>query len=517
MVKHREAALRRRRCAVACILMLIGCADGPPFDPGDGPSPDDASSADGGPRDAVLGTDMAYPIDGDVDGIPRDARPSDALRINDIMAPDGMTDGIGSHLDMGSPTLDAMVLPMADAMIIPRPDAAVAEGPPPYPADRDQSPLTPWIADRLRAIADRAPRAPDVFAKVGDSVTVSRAFMHCFAGDAVDLDGRDALWATIEHFAEGDAGGGDPFRRVSEAATVGWSAGAVLQGAPTPLDVEFDALDPRFAVVMFGTNDIQGRDVDRYAIQMWDLVDRIVDGGTIPILSTIMPRDDDADADALVPRYNAVVRALAQGRQVPLVDFHRRLLPLPDHGLGPDRLHPSAAPTGACDLSPGGLEHGYNIRNLLTLTALDRARRALVEPAPDPPSPLQQALGTVDDPIPIDRLPFTDLRDTRDAAGDALDAYPGCDAPQDESGPEVVYALELERATIVRARVFDRGAVDIDLHLLADPADPDACLDRNHRTIEASLGPGTWYFVLDTYVDGGVERAGEYLFTLIAD
>jgi len=487
----------------AIVLAWLICALAAACEPGaEGPAPDDASSPvvdvafDAMPPPDAMSDTMSESLDAIADGT------WDAL---DGIRPDGAP---------GAP--DAVVQPMGDAMIIRRPDGGV-EGSPRYPADRDHSPLTPWIADRLRAIADRAPRAPDVFAKVGDSVTVSRAFMRCFGADDIQLGGRDALWQTIEHFRAGDAAGGDPFRRDSQAATVGWSAWHPQQGDPSPLDIELDLLDPRFAVIMYGTNDIQNRDIDAYALQMWALIDGIIERGVIPILSTIMPRDDDADADALVPRYNAVVRALAQGRAVPLVDFHRTLSPLADHGLGPDRLHPSVAPAGACDLSPDGLAYGYNLRNLLTLTALDRARRALIEPAPDPPAVRTDAWGTIDDPIVIDALPFTDLRDTRDAPGDDLDAYPGCGAPQDESGPEVVYALELDRPTVVRARLYDRGAVDIDLHLLSDAGGPAACLDRNHRTIEASLGPGTWYFVLDTFVDGGIERSGEYLFTLIAD
>lgn len=494
--------------ALALLLLLLGGCAEPTDEPDGGPSVDDGPSAvDGTPGDAAPG-DAARPMTTDMGSSPPDAGPDSAPDTSPHERPDAMPDAMP----------DTIEAPVGDAMVLPRPDAAPApEGPTPYPADRAQSPLTPWVVDTLRGIADAAPRAPDVFAKIGDSVTVSRSFMRCFATDDLQLDGRDHLWPTIERFRMGDAGGTDPYRRESSAARVGWSVFHALRGDPAPLEVELELLDPRFAVVMFGTNDIQNRDIDGYAIQLWDLIDRVIDSGTIPIMSTVMPRDDDPDADALVPRYNAVVRAIAQGRQVPLVDLHRLLAALPDHGLGPDRLHPSAAPTGACDLSPDGLLYGYNIRNLLTITALDRARRALEpgEAAPDPPHPRPAATGGVADPIVIDRLPFTDLRDTRDSPHRALDAYPGCDAPQDESGPEFVYALRLDRPTIVRARVFDRGDDDIDLHLLADPVGAGACLDRAHRTIEASLGPGTWYFVLDTYVDGGTERSGPFLFTLI--
>jgi hypothetical protein len=54
---------------------------------------------------------------------------------------------------------------------------------------------------------------------------------------------------------------------------------------------------------------------------MATIVDRLLAEGIIPILSTIPPRDDSASADRMVPRYNAVVRAIAQTRGVPLVDL----------------------------------------------------------------------------------------------------------------------------------------------------------------------------------------------------
>ena len=41
--------------------------------------------------------------------------------------------------------------------------------------------------------------------------------------------------------------------------------------------------------------------------------DRLATAGVIPVFTTIMPRDDSADADLEVPRYNAVVRAVAGG------------------------------------------------------------------------------------------------------------------------------------------------------------------------------------------------------------
>ncbi len=415
-------------------------------------------------------------------------------------------------LDLG-PTPDGTVEPVPDAGPPPAP-----EGPAVYRGGRDVSPITPWVADNLREIAARNPgAAEDVFAKVGDSSTVSRSFLVCFAGDRVQLDGRDALGGTIDWFGGGDAAGGDPYTRESLAATVGWSATNVLAGDPSALDRELNALNPRFASVMYGTNDIQRRDIDRYGASMLDVVDQLVARGVIPVVSSSMPRDDSADADREVPGYNGVARAVAQSRQIPFVDLHRRLLPLPDHGLGPDNLHCSAWPSGACGFTQAGLQYGYNWRNLLTISAFHGAREALAGRPPDPPEPLAMGAGTPEDPIVVPGLPYGDVRDSGDGPRSDLDLYPGCDAPQNEAGPEWVYRLDLDHPANVRAIVVDRGQVDVDVHLVADPTDPGSCLLRAHTDFRASLEPGSWYFVLDTWVGQDGPRSGEYLFALVEE
>ena len=353
---------------------------------------------------------------------------------------------------------------------------------------------------------------------MGASATASTSFLHCFAGPDVDLAGRPFA-ATIDWF---NAGAPNPFTRESLAAVPGRSAGWALDGDPSPVEQELTALDPRFAVVMYGTNDLQLRDLEGYANHLLTLADTLLAEGVIPIFSSIMPRDDDAEADSRVPHYNLVARGVAQGRQVPFVDLHQALVALPDHGIGPDGIHPTTwrddGRSQACDFTEDGLTAGYNWRNLLTITALHGLVESVLQdaPAPDPPAPLRPETGGPDDPIAM-TLPFTDLGTTTPSPHDALDTYPGCNAAQDESGPERIYRLVLDRPQVVRAWVFDQGDVDIDLHLLSDPHDADSCISRAHREITAPLEAGTWYFVLDSFVSGGRARAGEYLFVVLGE
>ena len=75
--------------------------------------------------------------------------------------------------------------------------------------------------------------------------------------------------------------------------------------------------------------------------------ERLVALGTVPLMSAVPPRDDNASADAAVALENLAVRAVAQGLGVPLVDLHAEPLPLAGHGLGSDGVHPRPHPSGA--------------------------------------------------------------------------------------------------------------------------------------------------------------------------
>lgn len=401
-------------------------------------------------------------------------------------------------------------------------DGGVVDGgatyPARYPVDRSHSPISAYVAESLRAVHARATDLqPDVFAKVGASSTVSASFLHCFAGDDVELDGRD-LDATLTHFRGGDAMGTTPFDRDSESAVVGWHAGRALEGDPSALEREVEAIRPGFAVVMYGTNDINIVNVETYAQNLLNLADALLDRGIIPIFSTVMPRGDDAEADTRVDDYNLVVRAVAQARQVPMVDLERELRPLVDFGLGPDGIHPSTSPSGACVLTDESLVYGYNVRNLLTLEALDRVRRVVLEDeaAPDPAGPALLGDGSPTDPFVIDALPFVHVESTLFSEHRNLDLYDGCMATQDESGPELLYRLELAAPTNVLIRIHDRGTVDVDVHLLDEPTEA-GCVARAHQELRASLGAGTHWISVDTFVGSGTERAGEFLLTVVAE
>ena len=450
---------------------------------------------------------------------------ADGKPAGDARAPDKSSikhDGGVSPRDGAKPPRDQGKPPKDSAS--PKPDAGPKLHPARYPTTRTHSPLSPWVVQRLKQISKAGPGLkPRVFAKVGDSITVSSSFLHCYASAGFNLGAHGSLASTIQHFNPTLSGSTTPFNRTSLAAVVGWSAWSAIKGSPNPLAKEVAAISPRLALVMYGTNDIQGKNIRSYADNMLDLVDQLLKAGVIPLLSTIPPRLDAAWANLEVPRYNGVVRGIAQGRQVPLLDLHRELVKLPGMGMAGDGVHLKALWTsggkGACDLGTKGLTYGYNTRNLLSVQSLSRVKAVLLDgkAAPDPAGPTLQGAGTLASPILMDALPFVDLRDTSKSTSKSINVYPGCSSTADESGPEVIYRLTLTQPATIRAMVFDRGTVDIDVHLLGAKVSGASCLKRGHHEVTAQLQAGTYHLSLDTFTKGGVANAGEYLLVVLKE
>lgn len=121
--------------------------------------------------------------------------------------------------------------------------------------------------------------------------------------------------------------------------------------------------------------------------------------------------------------------------------------------------------------------------------------------------------GTHDCPYLIDGFPFVHAADTSTVTTREFDLY-SC-STVDEGGPEVVYLLTVDVAGTLSVAVddVDGDAVDIDVHLL-DADDPDSCMDRAHISFDRTIGPGRYFIVADTYVEGGTELSGPYTLTV---
>ncbi len=120
--------------------------------------------------------------------------------------------------------------------------------------------------------------------------------------------------------------------------------------------------------------------------------------------------------------------------------------------------------------------------------------------------------GSWANPIVVDTFPFSHSGDTTNAPSDAVDSYSPCAPGTDESGGEYVYQVVITEAGQLTATVDDVAgdSVDVDVHLLSDSV-ATACLARDNMTITSDVTPGTYYVVVDTWVNGsGTPLAGAF-------
>lgn len=384
------------------------------------------------------------------------------------------------------------------------------------------TPFTPEVVEALRAVrAQSDRRQDDVFMKVGDSSTVSRGFLECFADpDEVELGGREELAETVSYFRNRHAGGRDSYRRTSLAAAEGWSARQVLEGRPSPIVREVRAIRPRFAFVMNGGNDVESHNDYTYATRMLRIVEQLQENGVVPILNSLPPRGDDEEADRWAQRFNQVSWAVARAHHLPYLDYRQVMERLPRRGLAGDGVHPNIFIEGsrghACRFDDAGLAFGHNSRNLLALRALDALRRTVVaeQDAPAAAEPTPEGDATASAPLRVRSLPFAALVDTREHGSQSIARYACGD--QEEGGREVVYRLNVTEPLRLRALAVGRRDADVDVHLLRGEATGEACVERQDREIVRDLEPGEWFVSIDTFSGGASPAAGEVLVLLAA-
>jgi hypothetical protein len=392
----------------------------------------------------------------------------------------------------------------------------------PYPPNQTHSPMPRSVVAQLRRIAGHAPAhaRDNSFIKVGDSITASGAFLggssdpvnirSCWQDGPIIHDGsyqvrlpNDAdLAPTVRHFRTGVTTAPNfdgkeetvtPLGRLSMAAKVGAGAQWALGDATdSPLEREIAAMQPLFAWIAYGSNDVgQGGSpssdffdkIATFQKSYFELVDRVVSKGIIPVLRTVPPRlDEDGTYQFVVPAMNALIRAKAESMQTPLVDFYSALvsspyLPAPsqpgdhrdnDWGIGSDGLHPTQSLyTQFCDADAAGLHTGYAVEALGALRSLHRAVSAVVVGANslDDAAPSAEP-NVIDGRMKTkvfggDVLTWGDVRSSADEQV-RVGSYSACTAPHGglrgadaASGPAVDYRLELSAATALRAIVAD--------------------------------------------------------------
>jgi hypothetical protein len=249
--------------------------------------------------------------------------------------------------------------------------------------------LPPQVADNIRQIfkhGQEIGNRPNVFSKVGDSITESPHYLHPIGKGLYNLGDFQYLQGVINYFSTETARTANSFDEVSLAAGTGWSSDAVIspefadptlcQSGETPLACEYRIVRPSVALIMYGTNDSGIFDPITYEYKLQQIIEYSIQQGVIPVLSTISIRLGYEDK---VARFNQVVVKNTTLYNIPLWDFGTPMNSLPNFGLDTDGVHPSIPAggiKGAGDFRAANLYSGYVIRNLTALQILDQVWKA---------------------------------------------------------------------------------------------------------------------------------------------
>ena len=407
--------------------------------------------------------------------------------------------------------------------------APVLMAPTRYPGNRLLSPVTPYVVDQMKAIRAKNSSRNDLrFIKVGDSHMYSGSvFMYCYSktGSKGGMTLSDAtfLQGAIDAFQSNT----DCFHRDSLTAVLGKTMYWSLSGGY--MTNEIKAMNPRFAFVGYGTNDMGWFGYNKKAISggnqgyfytlqwyyrnMLQATEQLISGGIIPLfIGTGIRTDQSSLAEQNKPvhyvsMFNAVARGLAEKYQVPYYNLQLSQEPLASYGLSSDGVHHKHVDKG-CTFTSTGLQGGANTRNRYALEMLDRAWRTVIrgEAAPDTETVPFTGSGSKSDPWVISSLPYTHSAST--ASGQNHISYYGCASSTNEAGPELYYRLELKQSTKIRAFALSASGADVDIHLKKAAIDT-SCLARGDKWIEANLPAGTYDIVVDTFKSD--TNAGEYL------
>ena len=256
----------------------------------------------------------------------------------------------------------------------------------PYPYITGVRQHTREIFDRGQQLGNR----PNVFSKVGDSITVTGAFLTPFGRGNYTLGDYAYLQPVIDFYNTETARTSNSFQNESLVTSNGWRAYSVLspenanpqvcQPGEIPLVCEYRLTRPAVALIMLGTNDVIPSLPHEYEQHMRAILDISIEMGVIPILSTI-PEYKQVNLHHEVAQLNEIIIALAREYDVPLWDYHLLLAGLSNQGIGEDGVHPSVSYAHPAEFTSNYLHLGMTVRNLSALQVLDAIYWAIIHPS----------------------------------------------------------------------------------------------------------------------------------------
>jgi len=160
------------------------------------------------------------------------------------------------------------------------------------------------------------------------------------------------------------------FGRTSLAAKSGFNAASVLspfwadpkqcEKMETPLDCEIRIMNPSFALITLGTNDVWHE--EKFEENLVAIVEHLIEKGVVPVLAT---KADNLEGDHAI---NLIIANVAYKYDLPLWNFWLAVQDLPDDGLQEDKAHLTWAPNRFDD--PYVMQTAWPHRNLTALQTL---------------------------------------------------------------------------------------------------------------------------------------------------
>lgn len=420
--------------------------------------------------------------------------------------------------------------------IVPPPGGATR-----YPADRRQSPLTDAVVANLKKIISAHPdRDPHVVSKFGDvncATPGTTFFWGCLDPNthaSITWGDQPDLSSTVSFFAMGRIGADSIFvhddfaTSCKEAGVVNGAFTADPKHPPNGFDYELNLAHPRFALVTYGIGETALSSISDYGERWWqdelEVIDHLIDNGTIPIVfSAPMTSSTDGTPSPkqLARTTDAILRGLAEGRQVPFVSRYVALLKSPAPAIGPGGHMLSYAAAGdngthcslqipqptACTFTDDALTCSYNMSVYTAVEALDRLKHVVIDnqPALDQnPSPGRVGDGTATHPFEVDELPYTQMTDLADASDLSISDYSGCGGGSDEMGTAHIYHLKVMQMTPARYFAINRkgNARALVVHHFVGGLSKAQCSESTTTNggfaKGTKLAPGDHYFVIDS-------------------
>lgn len=263
----------------------------------------------------------------------------------------------------------------------------------PAPISLDDMPILPNISPKMVALYKAGlaqGNNPRVFTKLGDCMTDNPDFLRPLAEGKTEWGEYAALKRVVEQFKGVPARSEQGWRDDSFATTTIASAGGFNVAGPLdatwadpkwcksgehPLACEYRLAKPSIAVIMFGTNDVTATEPPDFERYLRDILSETLKHNILPLLNTFPARPENPEKSQAL---NQIVVKVGREMDVPVINFQRAIAGLPNKGVDPNNTTHLSLPAGARSdvFTTDGLKGGANMRNLVTLQALDAVLQA---------------------------------------------------------------------------------------------------------------------------------------------